>query len=895
MAFTYTMPRDEYSGVWRQVEPQHRAHFSLLFNFLSFFLGSFTMNRLASVSLSSRSAQQWAPPIYTQSHVYRQFDEVLSSVSEAISPVWPLNDYVAVNPYMGVSSRPFLDARAFLRVFSDCETLMSLEHYAHQFHQHQFNADDIEAAIGELQSSGVHLAVSPSEVVEKLQAASDDLPTSPASDKGSNSDRRIRTIAEYVDMTSSICWSEAIVDEVSKHCAAHYDDGQAAWASPWKHLPLYQAWRSSAEYDRNIEILGLKGCRAYVAKLPHTPEAAIIHSLQRLGVPQPLWTMFLLCQAFSIPGWSAWAKYQDHRQTDVENKELAGLLAIRLAYDAALAEAITLRVKWDSLFDNESVSFRPASTAAADDAHIRMVLLRASEIAYSKTLLQSLSHHQEATASRKLAQMIFCIDVRSERFRRHLEGANADIETFGFAGFFGMPIEYVQLGDSFGKSHVPVLLQSQFRLYEGLPAADGHSHATAVERRNQIRSWRQLWKDFQASAIGCFSFVETTGLFYGPKLLAGVMPAPVSAALSRLSRLAKHHQADCGPTLARLENQGVCSSRQTDLAEAMLKNLGLKTDFARLVVFCGHGSQTTNNPLAAGLDCGACGGHSGEPNARVAALLLNQPEIRQSLSARGIVIPVDTHFLAAVHNTTTDQLQFFDLAAVPAAHANDLEQLLESSGLASQQTRQERLPITQSNSIDELLQRASDWSETRPEWGLAGNAAFIAAPRSMTKKIDLDGRTFLHSYDHLQDPQGDVLETIMTAPMIVAHWINMQYYASTVDNDYFGSGNKTVHNVVGRFGILSGSDGDLMTGLPWQSLHDGEDYQHAPMRLQVIIAAPRAAVDRVVEKHELISNLLTGGWLHLTVLEHDQTYRYTEAGTWEADNAAVRTADCIGC
>ena len=59
----------------------------------------------------------------------------------------------------------------------------------------------------------------------------------------------------------------------------------------------------------------------------------------------------------------------------------------------------------------------------------------------------------------------------------------------------------------------------------------------------------------------------------------------------------------------------------------------------------------------------------------------------------------------------------------------------------------------------------------------------------------------------------------MTAPMIVAHWINMQYFASTVDNDHFGSGNKTIHNVVGRFGILSGNGGDLMTGLPWQSLH----------------------------------------------------------------------------
>lgn len=125
------------------------------------------------------------------------------------------------------------------------------------------------------------------------------------------------------------------------------------------------------------------------------------------------------------------------------------------------------------------------------------------------------------------------------------------------------------------------------------------------------------------------------------------------------------------------------------------------------------------------------------------------------------------------------------------------------------------------------------------------------------------------------------METIMTAPMIVANWINMQYYASTVDNHHFGSGNKTVHNVVGRFGILSGNGGDLMTGLPWQSLHTGKAYQHLPLRLQVVIIAPRTMIDRVVTKHEIVSNLLTGSWLHLIAIEGSEMYRFTENGNWE--------------
>ena len=193
----------------------------------------------------------------------------------------------------------------------------------------------------------------------------------------------------------------------------------------------------------------------------------------------------------------------------------------------------------------------------------------------------------------------------------------------------------------------------------------------------------------------------------------------------------------------------------------------------------------------------------------------------------------------------------------------------------------ERLPVLSGKSTDDLLQRARDWSEVRPEWGLAGNAAFIVAPRSVTKNANLDARTFLHSYDYRQDTEGQVLETIMTAPMVVAHWINMQYYASTVDNQHFGSGNKTIHNVVGRFGILSGNGGDLMTGLPWQSLHSGDRYQHLPMRLQVVIAAPRAMIDQVIEKHELVENLVVGGWLHLIAIEAGAVYGRTDHGSWE--------------
>jgi hypothetical protein len=167
-----------------------------------------------------------------------------------------------------------------------------------------------------------------------------------------------------------------------------------------------------------------------------------------------------------------------------------------------------------------------------------------------------------------------------------------------------------------------------------------------------------------------------------------------------------------------------------------------------------------------------------------------------------------------------------------------------------------------------LRRRARDWAQTRPEWGLAGNAGFIAAPRARTRGVDLQGRAFLHDYDWRQDEGGRVLELIMTAPMVVAHWINLQYFASTTDNLRFGSGNKLLHNVVGgHIGVFEGNGGDLRIGLSRQSLHDGQRWVHRPVRLHVVIEAPTGMIDRVIEQHDTVRDLVHHGWLYLLQLD----------------------------
>ena len=827
---------------------------------------------------SAMQSGTFLPKLQSEPHVRRQLDDLLTAVANVVAPVWPLKDYVAVNPYAGISGRSFLDGRSFLKLVSDCETLMPVAYYGQQFANQQFTEADIETAIAELELGSSVKTVS---VVKAL------LCNKPVT---TPENRSLRTMSEVVDDNTSGEWTAVIRDEISKFCAAHYDEGQSVWGSPWKGLPFFQAWRSMATIDCNMEASGLEGFRSFVSELPHTADAAIVWLLNRLEIPRNLWETFLLCQAFTMPGWSAWAKYQT-AWTDEEaadQNDFTGLLAIRLAYDVAVSETIDIRVNWNSVCENESGSF---DATAKTDTTYRYVLLRASEIAFRDNLLGSLSTVNSAASNetgiqtdRKLAQMVFCIDVRSERIRRQLETQSADIETFGFAGFFGMPIEFVPMGQASGDSHLPVLLKPQFQLHEGLHETETAEEKSSVDQRIKTRSWRKLWKQFQTSSVGCFSFVETMGLFYGWKLFSKAMGLQATGSGGDSCKSNFDGVADCdhghlGPTLRGLNHQGITTTHQVDLAAKMLTNLGLTDNFAKLVAFCGHACQTENNPLAAGLDCGACGGHSGEPNARLAATLLNQPYVRSGLADRGIHIPDDTHFLGGLHNTTTDQIQFFDLDEVPASHQDDLSELTAIAKAAGRQTGIERMPIVASDTLADVMRRATDWSEVRPEWGLAGNAAFIVGPRWMTKDANLDGRSFLHSYDHQSDPEGAVLEGIMTAPMVVANWINMQYYASTVDNDHFGSGNKTVHNVVGRFGVLSGNSGDLMTGLPWQSLHTGEELQHLPMRLQSVIAAPLASIDRVIAKHEMVRDLVDNGWLHLVAIDEGITYRYAD-GTW---------------
>lgn len=833
-----------------------------------------TLQKSPQTKSPNRNRKGDQPPVKAGDMALNQ---ALETIHSLVPPLWPLADYVAVNPFFGLADKPFLKAADELGSVRACDMLMSRSHFRSLPETGCLAETDLREAHNQCvqEQPDWHAGLSFSDLKNWLSQTETNAQQGP----------RFLTLSERLDKKHGSSWSSHITNDITRHCSTHFDEGQASWASPWRKDSLFQAWKNAAGIGWRMDLLGVRGFREMVRALPDDPKEAIRELLSRHGVAVTHWQPLLLAEAFSVGGWASYIRYrvrQDEGRGRT-NHDLTGLVAMRLAYDASLL-GLSGTGPAEQLLPVESPQLEASDSSAspAIDLVARHVSQVAIEGVYRKQLLGQLSSGNTGIQSsdRKKLQMVFCIDVRSEVFRRHLESLDGSIETFGFAGFFGMSLEYLPLGSTQGVAQCPVLLQPAFQVPER-PLGANTATCENIARKHRVRQQgKALWQLFQTSATSCFSFVESLGLGFFAKLAGDSWKASSPPIRWPWIPAKKPPKVPLGPDLSPTDRSGLPETSRIDLAESLLRNLGMRQGFAPLVVLCGHATEVTNNPYRAALDCGACGGHSGEPNARVAATLLNDETVRQGLKDRNIEIPQDTWFVAAVHNTTTDGVTLCDTHLVPASHKALVDEITGWFSQAGQLARRERAARLGEQGENQLPRRGRDWAEVRPEWGLAGNAALIVAPRSRTRGLDLGGRTFLHSYDHSQDQDLRVLELIMTAPMVVANWINMQYYASTVDPKTFGSGNKTIHNVVGRFGVLQGNGGDLMTGLPMQCVHDGKRLQHEPLRLLVVIEAPRDAVRQVILKHAVVRNLVTNGWVTLVVLDGGRTMRWTSMGEW---------------
>jgi len=770
------------------------------------------------------------------------------AAARAVPPLWPLASSVAVNPFLGQSGESLARAGARLARVAGVPVSMPRAWYAERIAAGEITDGDIAGA----------LAAAPADR-RPLDVAA----VRAAAARPSPAPRAVPGVADLAAGVSGVDWPGLVAERFGVWAAGYFDQGQALWAAP-RGRGAYAAWQATATHDLTPEIAGLTGFAAHVAGAPASGREAIVRAATRLGLPRAALETYFHALLMSLGGWAQYARYLLWQADLAAGRDdtVHDLLAIRLLWEEALFEryAEDIAGGWQAARAAHAAPVAPTAALVVDQ-----ILQEAAERAAQRRLAETLAapHAQPPGETRPALQAVFCIDVRSEVFRRALESLDPSIRTLGFAGFFGLATSHRRFASDVDELRLPVLLNPELRTRAGGPEDAAADRATRLRARAQ-----RAWGRFKLAAVSSFAFVEAAGPIYVMKLVRDALGL---AATPPPKEPAPRFEPALGP------------QARADAAEAVLRAMSLTENFARVVLLAGHGANVVNNPHASALHCGACGGYPGEVNARLLASLLNDPAVRAEVDARGIHIPADTLFLGTLHDTTTDQVRVYDADHPAPGHAGDLAQVRRWLAAAGELTRTERAQrLPRAARARDVPRRSRDWAEVRPEWALAGCHVFIAAPRARTAGKRLEGRAFLHDYDWRQDEGFAVLELIMTAPVVVASWISLQYYGSTVAPAVFGAGNKLLHNVTGGVGVVEGNGGLLRAGLPWQSVHDGERLVHEPLRLSVCIEAPRAAMTDILARHDEVRALFDNRWLHLFALDDAgrMAWRYTGNLQW---------------
>ncbi len=798
--------------------------------------------------------------------------EMIERACASIAPTWPLDRFIAVNPFWPRTHRPLHRVAGDLAALSGAHLLMPRAWYAEEWRSGRLRSEHVREAIAE---SGANVT-------------EDDLLAS-FWIREPTSHRRplvVDVLEALRRREHELSWREFVMERISRFCASYFDDGQAQVRAP-RANGFYATWRIQADNDRMASLfMELGGYRSALSSLPISADEMLDQGCTDLGVPADQRERYLSALLLDVNGWASWCAYLRWvaRLGGSDDGHIRELLAIRLAWEWILLRSSdeAIAAEWRFAMTSWSAIDRAAQLARSDD----WILQRAVEIAWLSRVRPQLPQGFDAVRPAKpRLQAAFCLDVRSEVFRRALEAQGEDIQTFGAAGFFGLQLEYAQVAADDARPQLPGILAPKYRVTDtNVPGGLEKTRRARLEAAN-------AWKAFKSSSLSSFAFVDSMGPFFARNLYRD--------AFTDDARRSDHHdhagltsvedKARLPRVTSHVDGTEVSIDERCQIAESFLRMIGLTDNFARVVLLLGHGSETKNNAHAAGLDCGACCGQPGDVNARAAAALFNDENVRAGLASRGIEVPSTTLFVGGLHNTTTDEVTLFSEDTSAATHQTDLAQVRELLIRAGIRTRRERAPRLGLGELSDaklhaaVVKRARSWAEVRPEWGLAGNAMFIVAPRERSRHMDLEGRAFLHDYRFEDDKDDTILEAIMTGPMVVGHWINFQYYASTVDNARYGCGDKVLHNIVGgHLGVLEGNGGDLRIGLSLQSLHDGERWVHSPLRLAVFIEAPRSSIDRVLEKHAKVGELVDNEWLHLFQLDAtERSVRARRHGEWE--------------
>ncbi len=633
-----------------------------------------------------------------------------------------------------------------------------------------------------------------------------------------------------------------------------------------------------------------RGTREY---LSGNPDQVVRNCLERIVGDEQLYEQYLFEVLLSFPGWAGMVRIvEQNPRTLLARREIS--LKETVAVELAI-ELTFLQKKKGGHFPNVAAAvpetgaiplLKDGAIQSKIPVHLK-VWHEAMEWSLHSELLMAVNQNSRdvgdpVSGSTPKTQVLFCLDDRACSVRRYLEEIDPAIETFGAAGFFGIDFLYQGLDDAYPVAQCPVVITPKHLIRESGGNPDPNNKSRAEEWTNMHFTAHSMFRGWL--------YTQTLGIGYAARMAWNVFrPASKLPQIRSLSEVESHsklhlHRENDEPT----EDGYLLGFSYTEMADkvgGLLRTIGLTRNFAPFVVVVAHGSSSVNNPYFAAYDCGACAGKPGAPNARAFALMANHETVRRLLRERGTDIPATTRFIAALHNTSKDEITYFDLHLLAEHPAPGLHEFQKIMKKALQRNARERCrwfelgPKSPSNrkAHRHVLERASSIFEPRPEYNHSNNLYCIVGRRALTRELFLDRRAFLHSYAPETDPEGSIITGILSAIFPVCGGINLEYFFSRIDNSVYGSGTKLPHNVIGLLGVANGVEGDLRTGLPSQMIE-----VHEPVRLLVLVEQKLGILDKAINRLGALKEWIDNEWLRFTASDPStrELFLYSKKG-WD--------------
>jgi len=646
---------------------------------------------------------------------------------------------------------------------------------------------------------------------------------------------------------------------------SYLDQGIAIWGFPETKITFLASLK---EMERNSFSSYFRKKRAKDLLL--NSDCKIEDLLKLLVGNESLYNQYLFDQQFAHQGWSGMVSaVEDQPETLLDTRiiSLHDLITFELLLEI---DALDFQFgnNWQPL--SERLADKPSELFSETlDTELNDVLeiwQNAFEWSYYDEVLAGIQSEKivERHIEKKTFQAMFCIDDRECSFRRYLEQFDSSCETFGTPGFFGVEFFFQPEGGQFYTKVCPAPVTPKYLIKEQ-PDHNGKG----------IKLKKDLYLSKHAHSFYSGWLVsQTLGFSSAFKLIWTIFKPSMSPATASSF---KHMNKQAVLTTEHKHNQedekglqvGFMIDEMVTRVEGTLKSIGMINDFAPLVYVVGHGASSVNNPHFAAYDCGACCGRAGSANARVLSEMANKPEVRAILRTKGINIPDTTQFIGGLHDTTRDEITFFDenLLSPENLASHKINEKTFGKSLdynAKERSRRfESIDTSLSAAMihDKIKIRSVSLFEPRPELNHATNALCIVGRRSLTKGLFLDRRSFLNSYDYSIDPEGKLLFNIMKAAAPVCGGINLEYYFSRVDNQKLGAGTKLPHNVMGLVGVANGIDGDLRPGLPSQMIE-----VHDPVRILFIVEHYPAVVLDTIQRLYATYEWFINEWVNLVVV-----------------------------